>query len=748
MKRRKGLIGKDNTEKQMISTQRQGRFRAYLQQLVVWHTYHMVQLPRWRHPIVGYILSVLLVGLSLFVGLVETQLLLPMAFPGVLLTLTVLIVALLWGVGPAVFTILLGLLALDYLYVPPFRSLAGYEGSGALQLLTFALSGVITALLASQRESVRLRALVAEGQAMRRANQLEATFEAMADGVVVYNHQGHVLQTNTATNHLFGLANLPSKDEASLRQQLLQATRHDEQGALLSVERSLLARLFKGKTLSGANTVDVLVRTPDGREVLLNTSGAPIRDEKGTIERAVLIFRDVTERRLLERRTAEALTALLAMAEVLIQGKDAHDPLAWLNSVGQRLVELTHSVVTSVHVEILAVKPEVDTVRSVASVGFTPSQEQRWRERLENNPYLGDHLSDPTLLSRLKEGEVLVLDGMLLPLHTHVLPYYVRAVLVVPICVDKQLIGILTLDDGSRKHNYTPLEIAQAQTIAKLTALVLGRVRLQQERREAQTNELAMREAKRGMEEFLDLVCHELLTPLTVINGSIQLAEQKVKRFVHTAETPTDAARQLAPIHTLLERAKSQVRLQDRLIHDLLDVSRTQANTLKFSLQPCNLARIVEEAIESQHQAAPSRTIRLELPAEDTMPVQADSDRIAQVVTNYLTNALKYSAPDRPVEVRLKVEGQTARVTVSDQGPGLSPAEQEHIWERFYRVRGIETQNELGVSNEGLGIGLYICRTVIERHHGQVGVQSSLGKGSNFWFTLPLARQDEVDTMR
>ncbi len=117
-------------------------------------------------------------------------------------------------------------------------------------------------------------------------------------------------------------------------------------------------------------------------------------------------------------------------------------------------------------------------------------------------------------------------------------------------------------------------------------------------------------------------------------------------------------------------------------------------------------------------------------------------------MTNYLTNALKYSAPDRPVEVRLKVEGQTARVTVSDQGPGLSPAEQEHIWERFYRVRGIETQNELGASNEGLGIGLYICRTVIERHHGQVGVQSSLGKGSSFWFTLPLARQDEVDTMR
>jgi len=117
------------------------------------------------------------------------------------------------------------------------------------------------------------------------------------------------------------------------------------------------------------------------------------------------------------------------------------------------------------------------------------------------------------------------------------------------------------------------------------------------------------------------------------------------------------------------------------------------------------------------------------------------------VMSNYLTNALKYSAPDQPVGVRLQVEGQTAHVRVSDQGRGLSPAEQEHMWERFYRALGIEVQSEAGGASGGLGIGLYLCRTVIAWHHGQVGVQSSLGKGSDFWFTLPLARQDEVDSM-
>src|SRR2546425_7601987 len=422
-------------EKPMIFTQRQGRFRAYIQQLVVWHTYHVVKLPRWRHPLVGYVLSAFLAGLGLFIGLIETQLLLPVAFPGMLLTLIVLIIALLWGVGPAVFTIVSGLLVLDYLYIPPFGVLGGYEVSGALQLLTFALAGIITALLASQRESARLRAVVAEGQAMRRANQLEATFEAMTDGVVVYNHQGRVLQTNMATDHLFGLASLSSKDEERSGQELLlQAAQCDKQGALLPVEQRPLSRLFKGKTLSGANAVDVLVHTADGHEMLLNMSGAPIRDEKGNIERAVLIFRDVTEQRRREQRAAEALSALLTMAEVLVQGLGGyeHQPQeapGGLNSVGQQLVELTQCVVTCMHVEILAVEPEVDTVRSIASVGFTPSQEQQWRERLAGNPYLGDHLGDPALLSRLKDDEVLMLDGMLLPLYTHVLPYYVRAVL-------------------------------------------------------------------------------------------------------------------------------------------------------------------------------------------------------------------------------------------------------------------------------------------------------------------------------
>jgi signal transduction histidine kinase len=87
------------------------------------------------------------------------------------------------------------------------------------------------------------------------------------------------------------------------------------------------------------------------------------------------------------------------------------------------------------------------------------------------------------------------------------------------------------------------------------------------------------------------------------------------------------------------------------------------------------------------------------------------------------------------------VDAQQARVWVRDEGPGLPPDEQEHIWERFYRAQGIEVQSGIGV---GLGLGLHICRSIIEQHHGQVGVQSAPRQGSTFWFSLPLAAQRPV----
>lgn len=725
----------------MIFSHRQGRFRRYIQHLVTWHTSSVAQLPRWRHPLVGYLVGLLLVGLGFGVGVVETQLLLPFSFPGVPLLFAVVLVALLWGVGPAVFAILLSLIVLDYWYVPPFGTPGASEWSGILQLLTFASAGLVIALLTNQREVARVRALVAEHEAMLRANQLAATFEAINDGVVIYNKQGQVLQTNAATRRLLGLHALPSQDEAQLRQELLlQTVQQDEQGQILPEKRRPLARLFAGNVLTGTQTTDVLVQTPDTRQVILNMSGAPIRGEAGTIERAVVIYRDVTERRRLEQRTSEALQAMLAMAEVLIQFperlQEDEETTAFADTehVGQRVVELAQSIVESKHVVMLAVEPETEIVRLVAATGFTAQEEQQWQQRLLSAPFLADQVGNQTLLSRLNEDELLVLEGMTLPLYTSVLPYYVETVLVAPICVGGRLVGVLCLDNGSQERAYTPHEMTLLRTIAGLTSLILARAQLQREHAEARASELALREANRRMEDFLSIVCHELKTPLTIMRGSLQLAERKVKRLVATEAVSSDEMRRFAPIQALLERAKIQVSTQDRLVNDLLDASRIQAQTLQLLMAPCNLLSIVQEAVEDQRQVVPTRTIQLVTAVEKEVPVFADADRLVQVVTNYLTNALKYSPADQPVKVCLHIEESIAWVSVRDKGPGLPPAEHERIWDRFYRAPGIHVQSGSGV---GLGVGLHVCRTIIEGHGGHVGVDSCPGEGSTFWFTLP-----------
>lgn len=135
---------------------------------------------------------------------------------------------------------------------------------------------------------------------------------------------------------------------------------------------------------------------------------------------------------------------------------------------------------------------------------------------------------------------------------------------------------------------------------------------------------------------------------------------------------------------------------------------------------------------------APGRTILLQLPRAAGQPfiVLADEDRIRQVVANYLTNALKYTYPAQRVHVRLRASDDWARVSVRDEGPGVPAIEQRRVWERFYRVPGTQVVSGVGI---GLGLGLHISRTIIEQHHGRVGLRNAPRTGAIFWFALQLA---------
>jgi signal transduction histidine kinase len=243
------------------------------------------------------------------------------------------------------------------------------------------------------------------------------------------------------------------------------------------------------------------------------------------------------------------------------------------------------------------------------------------------------------------------------------------------------------------------------------------------------------------MDEFLSIASHELRTPLTTVKGYVQLAQYRLERIAGAETQDAELVRQVTPAHEMLLRTDSHIKRLTRLIDDLLDVSRIHANRLEMRPEPCNLFSIVHDAVQEQQQIHPSRAITMTTTAMGPGTVTADGDRIGQVVTNYVSNAVKYSPADRPIEVGIRVEGGVACVWVRDEGPGLADEERTHIWDRFYRVGGIEPHSG---SHVGLGLGLYISRTIVEWHRGQVGVESTPGQGSTFWFTLPLTSAGEA----
>jgi signal transduction histidine kinase len=189
-------------------------------------------------------------------------------------------------------------------------------------------------------------------------------------------------------------------------------------------------------------------------------------------------------------------------------------------------------------------------------------------------------------------------------------------------------------------------------------------------------------------------------------------------------------------VRARLDDAGQSVERLTRLVELLFDAAQARASTLTLHRAPCDLADIVREQVDTLRLTHPSRVLYLELPGELTVPVNVDALRIGQVVTNFVTNALKYSPADQPIMIRLTQSGGGARVYVVDRGPGLPPRERERIWQRFYRAEGVSVQSG---TKAGLGLGLYICKAIVEGHGGRVGVESEVGKGSTFWYELPLA---------
>lgn len=566
-----------------------------------------------------------------------------------------------------------------------------------------------------------------------RVQELEAIFASMSEGLIVVGSDGKILRANPAYEALVGWSpdsaffTMPPEE----RYRVLQI--RDGQGQRIPPDEMPIAQVFQGEQV----TMDQIFQSRDGCEVYASMRGAPLTDTTDHIIGAVLVFHDLTERRQFEQRTHAALQALLHMAEVLVQQplerEEQHSPL-----VGQHLAELACSLLGCPVATIITLDPKTQEMQMLATVGYSSAQDDILHTMLSSWSH---HASDLAHLERLMAGETLLLDVTESPYQEQAALFGSRQALVAPMRLGGRLMGMVVFNPGQFMQTFTEQQIALASATAQLVGLVVERERLFRQREEARASALAERETARQMSDFLSLIGHELRTPLTSLKGQVQLTQRQLTRLFSAQDALPGIVVDSPPtllglVEQMLERLRLPLWQLERLISDLVGAAQLQRGQFTLAVRPCDLTLVVKDTVEAQRAALPERAIDLQVPEGEGVIVCADATRVGQVVTNYLTNALKYSPQDSPIAIILSVEGGQAHLAVRDYGPGIPLEEQAQIWEQFRRGQGAGARS--GAAG-GLGLGLYLCKQLIERQGGQVGLESQPGAGSTFWFRLPLA---------
>jgi len=235
-----------------------------------------------------------------------------------------------------------------------------------------------------------------------------------------------------------------------------------------------------------------------------------------------------------------------------------------------------------------------------------------------------------------------------------------------------------------------------------------------------QTNEELLR-LEKNHEDFVNMASHELKLPVTVLKAYIQMIALKREKPGFTES-----------FMTITEKMDTQLDKLLNIISDLHDATKVNSGSLNCLMNKFNLNESLRNSVDGILVATPGVTVEFDLAYADPI-INGDKDRIEQVITNFIGNALKYSGAEKYLKITSIINDGWAKVSIEDHGFGISIEKQPYVFERFFRVSTPKV-NQL----PGLGLGLFICKEIIDQHNGKIGVISEEGKGSEFWFCLPV----------
>ncbi|MFL5561873.1 MAG: ATP-binding protein [Gemmatimonadaceae bacterium] len=570
----------------------------------------------------------------------------------------------------------------------------------------------LTALVVSEielRASLRLAdELAARNVEVQRAlGESEAKFRGIYDGagigITITTPDGIILDCNAAYEALTGY-----RCSELISRSYVAFTHPDD----AIVQERLMRELVRGERES--IRIEKRYQRRDGEIVWGRLTATLARHGGGEPWFVVGIVEDITAR----RRADEALRLLAEAGAVLSSSLELDETI-------QRIAQLAIPALGDACVVDLF---EPDGGSRTAAAHVDPSQLARLREVRERFPLNSAALRGPARAA-VAERRVQVIDVFsedVLAAITDERDYRalltaldVRSALYVPLLQGAEAIGLMTF--GSSSHRYSSSDVPSIEELARRAAIAVENARLYE----------SARQATRGRDEVLAVVSHDMRNPL------------------HTILLGTGAALEIlpgdSPVRKTLDSVRRAALRGERLIRDLLDVTRLESSRLQLEREPVAVSELLGEAADSVAATAREQGIAITVSVDETPDAEtrvlADRHRALQVLDNLLSNAIKFTGRGGDVTIGARRVDGEARFWVSDNGPGIPLEQQQFMFRRFWQSRRADRR--------GIGLGLTIAKGIVDAHGGRIWMESEPGRGTTFWFTLPVSEPPaETDRAR
>ena len=299
-----------------------------------------------------------------------------------------------------------------------------------------------------------------------------------------------------------------------------------------------------------------------------------------------------------------------------------------------------------------------------------------------------------------------------------------KSAMVAPMIIKGEVTGAVSFLSSTDSKRYDEEDLNFARDFANRIALTLENGRLYEEAKKDIERRI---ELDRIKDEFLSMASHELKTPVTSLKAFTQVLQMTFEKEQNQKAVD------------LLSKMNKQIDKLNRLIFDLLDITKVDKGELKFDIEEFDFKKLVDEIIEEMQRTSQTHTIKVV--QSDPATIEGDRNRIGQVITNLVSNGIKYSPNESEIIVSYSAGNESIKFCVQDFGIGIPGDEHSKIFSRFFRAHGKNKHNTF----PGLGLGLYISSQIIKKHSGNMEFSSEEDKGSSFCFTLPIKQSSKKE---